>query len=77
MNKQKAANLLDKLIQCRYLRDVDKCPNVPCRDCEYSTEHYDTREIIEAMKMALEALEREDDTNEQVDQMQRAKARDR
>jgi hypothetical protein len=57
MDKQKAVNLLDKLIQCEYLQYVDKCPNVVCNDCEYNTSHYDTSEIIEAMKMALEALE--------------------
>lgn len=57
MDKQKAVNLLDKLIQCEYLQYVDKCPNVVCNDCEYNIYHYDTNEIIEAMKMALEALE--------------------
>ena len=57
MDKQKAVNLLDKLIQCEYLQYVDKCPDAVCNNCEYNTNHYDTNEIIEAMKMALEALE--------------------
>lgn len=57
MDKQKAVNLLDKLIQCEYLEYVDKCPKAACDDCEYNICHYDTSEIIEAMKMALEALE--------------------
>lgn len=57
MDKQKAVNLLDKFIQCEYLQYVDKCPNVVCNDCEYNIYHYDTNEIMEAMKMALEALE--------------------
>lgn len=61
MDKQKAVNLLDKFIQCNYLQYVDKCPNdVPCRDCEYNVDRYNTSEIIEAMKMALEALESEE-----------------
>ena len=58
-NKQKAANILDKLIQCRYLRYIDKCSNVTCKYCGYNTNQYDTSEIIEAMKMALKALEKE------------------
>lgn len=57
MDKQKAVNLLDKLIQCEYLQYVDKCPDAVCNNCEYNTSHYGTSEIIEAMKMALEALE--------------------
>ena len=57
VDNQKAANILDKLIQCLYLQSIGQCPNVTCNKCEYNTNHYDTSEIIEAMKMALEALE--------------------
>lgn len=61
MEQRKAINILDKLIQCKYLQDADKCPNVICGDCEYNIYHYDASEIIEAMKMALEALESDTD----------------
>lgn len=57
MDKQKAVNLLDRLIQCEYLQYINKCPCVTCNNCEYNTYHYDTSEIVEAMKMALKALE--------------------
>lgn len=57
MDKQKAANTLDKLIQCLYLQSIGQCPNVTCNECDYSTDMYSTDEIIEAMKTALEALE--------------------
>lgn len=58
MEKREAINILDKFIQCEYLQYIDKCPDeVVCNNCEYNIYHYDTSEIIEAMKMALKALE--------------------
>lgn len=57
MDKQKAVNLFDKFIQCLYLQSIGHCPNVTCNECDYNTDMYSTDEIIEAMKMALEALE--------------------
>lgn len=58
MEKREAINILDKFIQCEYLQHIDKCPDeVVCNNCEYNIYRYDTSEIIEAMKMALKALE--------------------
>ena len=52
-------NILDKLIQCLYLQSKGHCPNVTCNECEYNTDKYSTDEIIQALKKALEALERD------------------
>lgn len=55
MDKRKAINILDKVIQCEYLQYIDRCPDVACNECEYN--HCNTSELIEAMKMALQVLE--------------------